>query len=137
MTILVAHTLSSFHYDWLVHVAGCLFKVFSPDPFDQPPAKLGNQLTAPAVHNIALEVGGEGVGEWLTSIHVATTEHSSGMMERNVVVIWYDLKLSESNTIIESYGGDTPCDIESTIYNYNHTLYTRMLARKDYIATFY
>jgi hypothetical protein len=79
-----------------------LFEVLSPGPLDQPTTKLGDQLTAPTVHNIALEVGGEGVREWLTSIHVATTEHSSGMTERDVVVVRYDLKLSESNTVVES-----------------------------------
>ena len=103
-THLVIIPLSISVASWLVHAAGCLFKVLSPDPFDQPPAKLRNQLTAPAVHDIALEVGGEGVGERLTSIYIATTEHSSSMTERDVVVIWYDLKLSESNTIVESYG---------------------------------
>ena len=80
-----------------------MFQVLSPGPLDQPLAQLREQPTAPAVNDVALEVGGEGVGKWLPSIHIATTEHSSSMTERDVVVIWYDLKLNESNTVVKSY----------------------------------
>lgn len=46
------------------------------------------------------------MGEWLSSIDIVTAEYSSSMSIRDVVIVWYDLKLRESNTVVESYRGE-------------------------------
>lgn len=78
-----------------------LFKILTTSPLSNPAAKVRQQPTTPTVHDVALEVGREGVREGLTSVDVVAAEHGSSVTERNVVVVRDDLKLSESNTVVE------------------------------------
>ena len=79
-----------------------ILKVFTPGPLDQPVTEISEQLTAPALQDIAMEVRGESVRERLSPVDVVTAEHSVGMAMRDVVVVGYDLELNEPHVVIES-----------------------------------